>query len=264
MSEKMALKSVIKISEGINNAQRYYILYDANRVDEPVVKLFDANYHIKRPLEQNNLVNTGVGRAPVIYFEYKKAKKMVAMVLKHYYRGGLIAKFVKDKYFMMANEKTRAFREWRLLDAMHKLQLPVPVPIAAKIEKKGFFYTADLITEEIKNAKTFADILQTEVLINKNIYLKVGETIALFHHHHVYHADLNARNILVANNKIYIIDFDNSAFKQDNSTWKKANLARLKRSLEKFKKNNGVFYYNETHWQQLLQAYKDKMKLLVY
>ena len=34
-------------------------------------------------------------------------------VLRHYHRGGLVARFVEDHYLWLGLESTRAFREWR-------------------------------------------------------------------------------------------------------------------------------------------------------
>ena len=36
-------------------------------------------------------------------------------VLRHYLRGGFVARFIEDHYLWLGAERTRAFREWRLL-----------------------------------------------------------------------------------------------------------------------------------------------------
>ena len=62
---------------------------------------------------------------------------------------------------------------------------------------------------------------------------KIGQTIAKFHHHQIYHHDLNIHNIMLdIENEVWLIDFDKCGIRQ-GSNWKNSNMARLKRSFEK-------------------------------
>lgn len=248
----------------ITKTANSYILYDASIIAEPSLQLFDGDYHTKQQAQQNNSatasvttgVSTGIGRAKVVYFSSDNR----SLVLKHYFRGGMVASFIKDQYLGFDIEKSRAFREWRLLKKMAQLGLPVPQAVAAHVKKSLFFYRADLITEEIKNAKTLADIL-IEKSIDGKQWKKIGACIKFFHQHNVYHADLNARNILITKNQeIHLIDFDNSGFRDDSKTWKKKNMARLKRSLIKFKNNQNDFNFNEKNWLVLLAGYDESVE----
>ncbi len=242
-----------KISKSGNS----YILYDGDIITQPEVELFDRDYHINRQARQNNSApstsskESGIGRAKVIYFTFENK----ALVLKHYFRGGLPALISKDRYLCFGFEKNRAFRELRLLKKMQMLNLPVPSVVAAHVEKSLLTCRVDLITEEIKNAKTLADVLNKEAL-DKDIWSEIGTTIKKFHHHDIYHSDLNARNILIANeSEISLIDFDNSYIRTSSETWKRANLVRLKRSLLKFKRNQPSFNFEEDDWSALLYGY---------
>ncbi len=253
MSEKMSLDNQFKIKKTGNT----YILYDASIVADFAPKLFDRDYHTNQSAQQNNssLDEAGVGRARVVYFPYKDK----TWVLKHYYRGGAVARFLKDQYLGFDIEKSRAFREWRLLKKMHQLDLPVPEAIAARVSKGMLFYRADLITEKIEKSKTLADVL-TKSTITPDLWKKIGVCIRLFHQHNIYHADLNARNILLTYSEaesgdVYLIDFDNSDFRTDSEVWKMANMARLKRSLLKFKKNESGFNFDEENWSDLMEGY---------
>jgi len=240
-----------------------YILYDASIIAEPSLQLFDRDYHTKQQARQNKSdlseKGAGVGRAKVVYFSLENR----SLVLKHYYRGGAVSSLIKDRYLGLNIENSRAFREWRLLKKMSQLGLPVPQAIAAHVEKSLISYRADLITEEIKNAKTLADIL-CEKNIDAEQWKKIGACIKSFHQHNVHHSDLNARNILLAGaspenppetGEVYLIDFDNSGFRVDFRTWKMANLARLKRSLLKFKNTQQDFKFDEKNWTALLAGY---------
>jgi 3-deoxy-D-manno-octulosonic acid kinase len=255
----MSLDNNFKISKTGGS----YILYDASIIAEPTLQLFDSDYHTNQETQQNNSLSrpavpskTGIGRAKVVYFSFNNT----ALVLKHYFRGGAVASLLKDRYFGFDIEKTRAFKEWRMLKKMHNIGLPVPWPVAAHVKKALVFYKADLITEEIKDSKTLADILSKTSIATEQ-WKKIGACIKLFHQHDVYHEDLNARNILLAGalpeaGDVYLIDFDNSGFRSDVKSWKMANLARLKRSLLKFKRNNEGFNFDEENWSALLDGYK--------
>jgi len=232
-----------------------YILYDTGIIAEPTVALFDRNYHTNQHTRQKKSMpqaEGGIGRAKVVYFPYEGK----TFVLKHYYRGGAVASVLKDQYLGFNVEKSRAFKEWRLLKKMHELALPVPKAVAAHVERDSFFYRADLITVKIEDTKTLADVLIEKAMAAEQ-WCKIGECIKRFHDHDIYHADLNARNILLSDTgDVYLIDFDNSYLRADSVKWKMANLARLKRSLLKFKKNTAGFRFDEDNWTALLSGYR--------
>ena len=250
----MSLDNDFKISK-IGNS---YILYDVSIIAEPTLQLFDRDYHTNQRSRQNKLVSSlsgekqvGIGRAPVVYFSQGEK----SFVLKHYYRGGAVASILKDRYLGFSIIKSRAFREFRLLKKMHKLGLPVPIAAAAHVNKGVLSYRADLITEELKQAETLSDVLSNSAPGDEN-WQKIGRCIKRFHQHDVYHADLNARNILLTKNlEIYLIDFDNSYIRTGSDSWKMTNLSRLKRSLLKFKNNTDGFNFNENDWSNLLDGY---------
>ena len=85
----------------------------------------------------------------------------------------------------------------------------------------------------------------------------VGATIKRFHNENIYHADLNAHNILLSNERIYLIDFDKGQKMSStaSSAWKQDNLARLQRSLNKLQQQKSI-KFSEGDWQQLLLAYQ--------
>ncbi len=255
LSEKIPLESQFKIKKTGNS----YILYDASIIADPSLQLFDRDYHTNQSTQQNNsspaedlTEGHGIGRANVVYLSSGDK----TWVLKHYYRGGAVASILKDQYLGFNIERSRAFREWRLLKKMLKLALPVPDAVAAHVEKGLFYYRADLITEKIENSLTLADVLEKNK-ISAEQWKKIGGCIKLFHQHDIYHADLNARNILLTESgDVYLIDFDNSDFRVNSASWKMANLSRLKRSLLKFKRKIPGFNFDEESWTILLEAYK--------
>lgn len=220
------------------------ILYDGALIEHPEETLFC-------PATESAVAKTvAIGRGEPVFYQYQAHR----LVLKQYLRGGLIAPLLGDRYFGLNPEHSRAFREFRLLHQLQALKLPAPVPVAASAERSGLFFRAALITLEIPHAQTLADALMQSA-VDGSVWQDVGRCIRQFHDHDVYHADLNARNILLSENRIYLIDFDKGAFRYLGESWKASNLARLKRSLLKFKSHNPIFYFDENNWKQLLQGY---------
>jgi len=257
------------------------IIYDESLIASPTDELFSSDYHTKNALQQNesadDIRSAGIGRAPVRYFrhpghEHDRQHDM-ALVYKHYYRGGMVARFLKDQYITSGYAETRAFREYYMLKQLEAWQLPVPVAVAARavhVLPLLPVYRCDLITREIADVSTLADVLQAARLDDTG-WQRVGACIRRFHDKGVYHADLNARNILLGNDaagdgeadKVYLIDFDNGHIRCESEDegqneiggWKAANLARLRRSLKKFCRRSADFHFTEADWQQLLYGY---------
>lgn len=246
-----------------------HILYDASLIDQPIDKPIDKHVQqlfsfsrgpvdgdVSEKEKKLSSQATGIGRAPVKFFPFQDLR----LVLKHYYRGGFVAKIISDWYVGFQLEKTRAYREWCLLRTMRNLTLPVPKPVAARVIKKAWFYQADLITVEIEQSETLADYLMHQA-ISDLLWQNIGCCLQRFHSHNIFHADLNARNILLqkcdkAEANVFLIDFDRGDIRPGGHRWKRDNLARLKRSLEKFKRNHERFHFDENDWQRLLAGYE--------
>jgi 3-deoxy-D-manno-octulosonic acid kinase len=153
-------------------------------------------------------------------------------VLKHYQRGGWLASLLGDRYFYTDTESSRSFAEFRLLLALFESGLPVPQPLAARIQVNGWFYRAELITQRLIDTCSLHDWLSAAPP-TLAMARAVGATLARFHRIGLYHADLNAHNILLRGHEVYLIDFDRSHLLAPNARWQQANLGRLKRSLKK-------------------------------
>lgn len=174
-------------------------------------------------------------------------------VLRHYYRGGLFGKLVKDRYFFSNLEKTRAVQEFSLLLQLHQLGLPVPRPIAYHIKRCGCVYQADILLEKITESQDLSKLLQSAPL-NEAEYREIGSLIRRLHQHQVFHSDLNIHNIMRdSQGKFWLIDFDKCAI-TDGEDWKAANLARLKRSFLK-EKDRLQIHFNDDDWLALLTGY---------
>lgn len=168
------------------------------------------------------------GRGGVAYVDTPAGE----CVLRHYRRGGAMAAWLGDRYLWSGRDRTRGFAEFRLLRELHALGLPVPRAVAARCQRAGRYYTADLMTLCIARARTLAEQVANDTF-DADLAWRVGALIARFHCHGVFHADLNAHNVLMNSESLYLIDFDRGMQRVPARGWQQANLARLRRSLLK-------------------------------
>lgn len=202
--------------------------------------------------QSDRLLGSSKGRG-ITWFLNTEKELGVNSVLRHYYRGGLFGKLVKDRYFFQSYEKTRAMQEFRLLAQLSQWQIPVPRPIAIRVKRQCCFYQADILLEKIADTQDLSQYLQTNSLTPAQ-YQQIGQLIRLLHDHQVHHSDLNIHNILVdKQGKFWLIDFDKCQIQQGNE-WKQGNLDRLLRSFNK-EKGRLKIRFEQADWQTLLQGY---------
>ena len=181
-------------------------------------------------------------------------------VLRHYRRGGMVAKLMGDRYLWKGADRTRCFAEFRLLGRIAALGLPGPQAVACRYRREGPFYTADLITRRIAGARTLAECLADGSLDGELAEL-VGALVARFHRAGIWHADLNAHNVLVAAEQLYLIDFDRGRQREPAEAWRQANLQRLRRSLVKLgAAAQGGAAFEEQLWKPLVYRYERTLR----
>lgn len=221
------------------------LIYDASSwASEQARAAFGADQHIA-------VAQAGRGEVRILQLGFAEA------VLRAYRRGGLIAQISRDRYFWRDAEATRPFREFRLTAQMHAAGLPVPRPLAARYTRCGWGYRAELITERVAASATLADQLKRGEAID---WSAVGRMIASVHRLGVWHADLNATNILLdANQKIWLIDLDRGRMRHPSRVWQQSNLSRLLRSLRKMGAVRWLPHFETREWPTLLETHQKMM-----
>jgi 3-deoxy-D-manno-octulosonic acid kinase len=176
-------------------------------------------------------------------------------VLRHYRRGGWIARVSQDRYWFANEDRVRSFAEWRLLHYLAQRGLNVPQPVAAFYRRGRWTYRCDLITQRIPQARPLSAALEAGALA-PTIWHDVGAAVARLHRHGVDHADLNAHNILLDPRGIVsVIDFDRGQLRAPGA-WTFRNLARLKRSLQKIAASLPADRFTPASWEELLAGYQ--------
>lgn len=222
------------------------MLYDASLAGNATESHFDARHW--RASSATQAVEGGRGEALFIESEGRR------WVLRHYRRGGLLAGLLGDRYFWTGENDTRPFREWRLLHELRAEGLPVPAAVAARYQRSGLLYRGDLITERIENSRPLSRRL-AEAPLGAEAWSAVGTCIRRFHQHGVWHADLNAHNVLIDDRgQVFLIDFDRGR-RREPGAWAQRNLERLRHSLDKISVAFPPGRFGEEDWRMLLDGY---------
>jgi len=232
----------------VRRAGKGVIVYDPREIENPTPAAFDpaAWGAALRP--------TAGGRGASWFIERAVGDDWV---LRHYLRGGLPGRFIRDRYLWLGEASARPLAEWRLLYRLcHELDLPVPTPVAAELRRHGPFYTGAIITRRLEGV-SLAEILQRDGL-EPALWRAVGSTLARFHAAGVDHADLNAHNILIdAGGRVALIDFDRGRLRRPGR-WRAGNLERLARSLGKLLGPRWAAI-RDSGWQTLREAYASRL-----
>jgi 3-deoxy-D-manno-octulosonic acid kinase len=174
-------------------------------------------------------------------------------VLRHYRRGGLVSRFVEDHYLWLGLERTRAFREWRMLRRLHDAGLPVPNPVAAHVYRTGVIYTGDLITSYLPNTHKLSWFI-TQGQVPPSCWPRIGRMVHALHDHGVDHPDLTAHNILLNDRgEAFLVDFDNACIRTAGR-WQRAGVERFQRSLRKVALETGIAF-DAAAWLELEKSY---------
>jgi 3-deoxy-D-manno-octulosonic acid kinase len=128
--------------------------------------------------------------------------------------------------------------------------------VAAQLVKNGLLYRAAIITEYIDGSEPLSHRLQQPEPMREQQWCRLGACLYRFHHANIYHADLNAHNILLKDEEYFLIDFDRGQ-RRSGSHWRAQNLARLQRSLQKLSGQHPGFHFKHQNWQALLDGYRN-------
>ncbi len=177
-----------------------------------------------------------------------------AYVLRHYRRGGLVARLSDDRFAHEPEYRGRAMREFVLLRLMQAWGLPVPAPAAARHQPRTLSYRADIAVAWLPGTRNLVQCLR-EARPAPAAWTALGDAIRRLHEKQIFHADLNAHNLLLDNDGgAWVVDFDKCE-RRTGDAWKAANLARLLRSLRKEAGREPVFHWFEDDWTLLTAAY---------
>jgi 3-deoxy-D-manno-octulosonic acid kinase len=227
--------------------ENQYFLFDST-LHEGVTS---ADFDIEVYQKQAQVLGEATGRGTTYFVSFHELE----CVLRHYRRGGLMATLSRDKYWWSGLYRSRSFREWYLLAKLKDRDLPVPRAVAARVVRHGLWYTADLLMEKIPDSESLSSLLSRRDL-DEAEWRKIGSVVRRFHQRGVYHADLNAHNILwTVSGEVFLVDFDRGELRTTQRSWQMANLNRLLRSLNKLAQPESGFHFQLTNWTHFMSGY---------
>lgn len=228
----------------------YAVVYDAHRIEAPSPGYFSIDFWRSQKAVQGEAIGRGSA--------WFVASPEGPVVLRHYLRGGWAAKISRQRYLFTGVKRSRPFREYDILSALSERGMPVPKPVAAICKFSGLTYTGAIITVTIPSTLTLADLLMEHsqgAVPDIETWQKIGNCIRRFHDAGVWHADLNARNILLDDQqRVFLIDFDRAKYSPGKVVNGQGNMNRLKRSLVKLWPSAKPTEI-ELAWEQLMVAY---------
>lgn len=220
------------------------IWFDPTQVVEALPALFTP------PLDDSAALATGSGRGQA----HRVALDHGEGVLRHYRRGGLMARLSPDRYLGRSPLSSRAMNEFTLLRRLRAWDLPVPAPVAARQVRGLIGHTADIVVAMIPQTRNVAQAL-SEGPLPATDWIAHGSAIRQLHDRQVFHSDLNCHNLLLdAQGRAWIVDFDKCGVRPGEA-WKQENLERLRRSLRKEQGRRHPFHWDEARWDDLLKGY---------
>lgn len=201
--------------------------------------------------DQGRLLQAASGGRGTVFFVRADTAELA---IRHYRRGGVVGRFLDDHFVWLGPDRTRSFREWRLLHELVQAGLPVPRPVAAAYRRDGWRYTADLITVRIAGAEPLSRHLLAGPL-PAAIWQRAGRCVRRFHDAGVFHPDLTGHNLMLDGEaRPWLLDFDRGRIRRDGG-WRRDNLARLRRSLDKIKREQPQTHFEERDWHSLMAGY---------
>lgn len=166
--------------------------------------------------------------------------------VRHYRRGGLVARVLGDRYLRIG--APRPFREAEVSEAVRALGIPTPRVVAAAVYPAGIFYRGDLVTRWIPDALELAQVLFDPErrgvggsVDRRDALAEAGGLIRRMARAGVRHPDLNAKNVLLEWSgsvpDAYLLDLDRCTVSEGPAPGAAdAMRERLLRSLRKFEK----------------------------
>ena len=240
--------AVFFVTESVEKTATGAILYDKSIINRISADLFTANGWRHSDVLIGKLGSGGRGETLFVGNVPRQ------FVLRRFRRGGLIGRFVQDRFFWSGEENTRSFAEWRMLAKMAEHDLRVPRPAAARYSRHGTFYTADIITVRIPGVRPLSEVI-AEAPQGTEFWTSIGVAIHHFHDVGVFHADMNAYNLQIdENGELWMLDFDRGRLLQPGP-WQQQTLKRLHRPLQNIRSLDPQLNFPAPPCESLLWGY---------
>jgi 3-deoxy-D-manno-octulosonic acid kinase len=153
----------------------------------------------------------GRGRVFSVVAPVAGAEGRERWAVRHYRRGGAMAMHMEDRYLRVG--RPRPFRELEASCLARARGIRTPAVVAGATYRDGPYYRCDLVTEVVPDVRTLADLLHEHDgtrgwLVSM---ARAGALVRRLAEAGVFHVDLNARNVLMADDpdeEPWVVDLD--------------------------------------------------------
>lgn len=158
---------------------------------------------------------------------------MGPVAIKHYFRGGVIRHFNKQRYVKCG--KTRSQIEYELLEKVIKIGIRAPEPLIYAYRGSPL-YRAWLVTRKIESHQTLAQLSISDINHACKVMENMIEQLSLLINHQILHVDLHPGNVVIdSNSNAVLVDFDKAHMYQGSKTkLTRRYLKRWKRAVVKY------------------------------
>ncbi len=137
------------------------------------------------------------------------------IVVKHYSRGGWLRHVVESLYLRCG--KSRSEIEFEMLTRARAVGVSVPEPLVWADQGK-FFYRAWLVTREIENKESLAELSLRNEDEAIAVLEKFTRQLNLLIEAGIFHVDLHPGNVILdPQGKVFILDFDKAEIFQGSA-----------------------------------------------
>lgn len=160
------------------------------------------------------------------------------VVIRHNRHGGAFARITRDLFIA----PTRAPYELEVSRTLAQLGVATPEIVAyALYPRGGLLQRSDVCSREIPGGRDLADVLTGSGEAERTVALDAtARLVGQLSRAGARHPDLNAKNVLVATDRAYLLDVDRVVLGVAPDTALDRNLERLARSLRKWRVQFGA------------------------
>ncbi|MFW6052476.1 MAG: lipopolysaccharide kinase InaA family protein [Desulfosalsimonas sp.] len=183
--------------------------------------------HFHNPVQEEKSVLGGRIRTGVLELE-----DTGPVVIKPYFRGGIMARLNKRTYLGIGKARSRA--EFEILRFVRRHGINAPEPVAYAV-KGWLLYRAWLVTKQIPDAVSLSELSFTDPGKAEKVLPAVSEQIGKLIRLGIYHVDLHPGNVLVGpEDRAFLIDFDRAkSWSGNHERLKQRYVKRWKRAADK-------------------------------
>jgi 3-deoxy-D-manno-octulosonic acid kinase len=179
-------------------------------------------------------------------------------VVRRYRRGGWAAP-LGDRY--VARGATRPLRELGASVAARARGVRTPAVVAGAAYRAGAVYRADLVTEEIADVRSLADLLRDSADddVDEGLLRRTGRAVGALEGARIVHADASAGNFLLGGEgPAWVVDLDRCTILPQGARRPAERMRRrLERSLRKICAERGRLV-SAAGWSALRAGYEEE------